>query len=142
MDTRMSIKDTQPMNTNVPAINDQHGIFFDCLRRLEEAMAAGRGASMVPLLVYELSKVLEVHFGSEERLMQSYEYPLRDLHALEHRKAQCRLKDLARRNYTTAAASIRDDLRDWLEAHVSEWDTKLGVYLNANGVTSPEGPAF
>ena len=115
------------------AINDQHGIFFDCLRRLEEAMAAGRGASTVPLLVYELSKFLETHFGSEERLMQSYAYPLRDLHALEHRKAQCRLKDLARRNYKTAAISMRDELRDWLEAHVSDWDSKLGVYLSAKG---------
>lgn len=95
----MSVEDMQPINKNVPAIHGQLGIFFDCLRRLEEAMAAGRGASMVPLLVYELSKFLEMHFGSEERLMQSHAYPLRDLHALEHRKAQCRLKDLARRNY-------------------------------------------
>ena len=116
------------------SINDQHGIFFDCLRRLEEAMAAGRGASMVPLLVYELSKSLEMHFGSEERLMQSCSYPLRDLHALEHRKAQCHLKGLARHHYQTAAISIRNDLRDWLEAHVNDWDTKLGVYLNAKGL--------
>lgn len=127
----MSSKDPRTENTNTLAINDQQGIFFDCLRRLEEAMAMGKGASVVPLLLYELSKSLEMHFGSEENLMQSYAYPLRDLHALEHRKAQCRLKDLTRRHYKTAACSIRDDLRAWLDAHVSDWDTKLGAYLNA-----------
>jgi len=90
---------------------------------------------MVPLLLYELSQFLEMHFRSEERLMQLYAYPLCDMHALEHWNAQCRLKDLVRRNYQTAAVSMRDEFRDWVEAHITNWDAKLGAYLNAKGAT-------
>ncbi len=131
----MPPSDTQPKIMNVLVIDDQHEVFFDCLRRLQEAMTAGRGASMVPSLLSELTEFVEMHFASEERLMQSYEYPLRDMHALEHQKARCRLKELAEQNYETAAVSIHDELHDWQEAHIRNWDANLGAYLNAKGVT-------
>jgi hemerythrin-like metal-binding protein len=95
-------------------------------------MKTGQGASMVPQILNELLQFVEMHFGSEERLMQSYEYPLRDMHALEHLKARRRLKELAQHTYDkTAAVQTQDELHDWLEAHIKDWDAKLSAYLRA-----------
>lgn len=132
----MSLSDTEQKFMNVLVIDDQHEVFFDCLRRLQEAMATGRGASAVPSLLSELQEFVEMHFGAEERLMQSYKYPLRDMHAVEHQKARLRLKELAEQNYETAdAVNIHLELQHWLETHIRNWDANLGAYLNTKGVT-------
>jgi hypothetical protein len=43
-------------------IDDQHQVFANCIRRLEEAMADGEATRPGPQLA-ELSEYVDVHFG-------------------------------------------------------------------------------
>jgi hemerythrin-like metal-binding protein len=127
---------TLPLKTNVLVIDDQHEQFFDCIRRLEGAMAAGNGAALVSPLLLELRQYMEMHFKTEERLMKSFDYPLRDMHAIEHRRVRHRLEDLAKHQGDRGdAVRMLDALHHWLETHIAAWDAKLGVHLNERGVT-------
>jgi len=119
------------VSVNVLIIDDQHEVFFQLIRRLESAMKNGRGALMISALIEELKQYTVIHFGTEELLMQSYEYPLRDSHRVEHDKARARLQEVGTE---ITAIEMLDELRDWIRRHIAKWDLMLGEYLNDRGI--------
>jgi hemerythrin len=130
----------QPMhpNTAVFVLDDQHQVLFEWLSRLEEAMRKGEGASMVPQLLEKLSKYIDVHFGTEEQLMQSLEYPLAAMHGLEHQKARLKLQEAgAWQGNNTAAVRLLEELHEWLDGHIPKWDAMFEDFLRAKGVPQP-----
>src|SRR4051794_23926221 len=98
---------TYPRTTNVLIIDDQHGYFYDCIESLEAAMASGKGAAAIPALLRELASFAEMHFAMEERLMQSFRYSLRDMHALEHRKALLKLEDIVAHQLDSKTIAVK-----------------------------------
>jgi len=123
---------------NVLILDDQHQVLFENIRRLKEVMKAGVGAAELPQLLRNLARLANYHFPTEERLMESYGYPLRDMHALEHRTAFKHLRHmnrLIRAGDNSVAVQAMDLLNYWLEHHVGHWDARLGEYLNAHGVS-------
>ena len=122
--------------TNILVVDDQHASFFDSIRRLENALALGEGSPMVPLLLDDLSRLANVHFGTEERLMGSFAYPLRDMHARRHQVLREKLKGLRQIQHAPAIAlHLLQEMHDWQEEHVGDWDVRMGTYLNSRGVT-------
>lgn len=118
--------------TNILVVDDQHAFFFDYIRRLESAMSVGEGSPMVPLLLDDLSQFANVHFGAEGRLMSSFEYPLRDMHARQHQVLREKLKGLRLIQHVPAIAMhLLQELHDWQEEHVENWDVRMGTYLNS-----------
>lgn len=123
---------------NVKVIDDQHEILTGAIQRLQNAMAAGKGAAEVPQILEDLGNYTRFHFPTEERLMQTYGYPLRDAHSIEHRKFLARLCEVERivaEGECTAASDLLNRLCEWLEDHTAGWDVRLGEFLNARGVT-------
>jgi hemerythrin-like metal-binding protein len=87
-------------------------------------------------MLADLMQYVEMHFGTEERLMESFEYPLRDMHALKHLEVRERLKTLIQQqDEASIAVRVLCESRRWLKEHILDWDAKLGEYLNARGVT-------
>jgi hemerythrin-like metal-binding protein len=123
---------------NVIILDDQHEVLFENLRLLEEAMQRGEGAAEVPKILDNLVELKNYHFPTEERLMQTYEYPLRDSHAIEHHaffEHFRKMSSLVSEGDRTVAIQLVDLLYHWLENHVMNWDARLGEYLNDRGVT-------
>jgi hemerythrin-like metal-binding protein len=119
-------------------IDDQHQIFIEIIQRLEKAMSDGKGATVLPEILTQFLESPNFHFPTEERLMQSYNYPRRETHAIEHRKAIQRIRRIAKvvqAGNNAAAIETLHGLHDWLETHIMVWDAKLGAFLNASGVT-------
>jgi len=123
--------------TNVLVLDDQHELFFEDLERLQRSMRSGHGASVVPELVQRLTSYAAMHCPTEERLMQSYEYPLRDTHAVEHVKFRQGLRAIERAvqdQDVTAAIQLLDRMIRWQHEHIERWDAMLGAFLNERGV--------
>ena len=127
----MATEIQQAARVQVLVIDDQHRVFFDIIEKLEQAMRSGRGGPLVPLLFEELRRLADYHFGTEERLMESYGYPLRDMHRLQHEAAWARLRNPPA---DMTAVEMLDRLKEWLQEHIAAWDAKLGEYLNDRGV--------
>ena len=101
-------------------------------------MAAGQGEAVLPQIIHDVKEYAAYHCPTEERLMESYGYPLRDLHAMEHRKFFSRLEEMERivaEGHPAAARQMLSRLRGWLERHMTDWDARLGDFLNSRGVT-------
>jgi hemerythrin len=122
---------------NVHVLDDQHAVLIENIERLEQAISNGQGAADLPQIIREVAEYAAYHCPTEERLMASYDYPLRDLHAMEHRKFFDRLGEIERmvkEGHATAAAQTLSRLRGWLDRHIMDWDARLGEFLNRCGV--------
>jgi hemerythrin len=122
---------------NVVILDDQHEVLFENIRLLEEAMKRGAGASEVPRTLDNLIELTKFHFPTEERLMRTYKYPLRDSHAIEHKVLSRHLRkmfSLVRAGDCTVAIQLIDLLYHWQLSHVVNWDARMGEYLNDRGV--------
>src|SRR5208283_2529745 len=75
-----------PPAVNVNVIDGQHAVPIENKERLEQAMANGQDTTALSQLIRDFDAYTRHHFPTEERLMESYAYPLRDMHALEHEK--------------------------------------------------------
>jgi hemerythrin len=101
-------------------------------------MAMGQGAAALPQIIRDVKDYAAYHCPTEERLMESYGYPLRDMHAIEHRKFFIRLGEMERivaEGHPAAAVQMLSRLRGWLERHMTDWDARLGDFLNSRGIT-------
>ena len=126
-----------PPSVNVQVIDGQHAVLLECFERLEQALLAGKCADTVPQLLRELNEYAQHHLPTEERLMESLGYPLRDVHTIEHRRGQRRLMEIERmiaEGHPAAAMAMLSRLRAWCQSHVTDWDAKLGEFLNSRGL--------
>jgi hemerythrin-like metal-binding protein len=133
----VSLTRSAPPSVNVRFIDDQHAVLIEKIERLEEAMAAGVGWAALPQIIRDVKESAAHHCPIEEVLMESYGYPLRDMHALEHRKFFIRLEEMERiaaEGHPAAALQMLSRLRAWLGSHQTGWDAKLGEFLNSRGV--------
>lgn len=119
------------------AIDDQHHVLFQNIARLEQALATGQGGDGLPQIIRELAEYAGQHGPTEERLMEEYGYPLREIHTMEHEQFFVRLREIDRmvaEGHSTAAVQALNRLRAWLERHIMDWDARLGDFLNRRGV--------
>jgi len=129
---------TDAPSISVRVIDDQHAVLLQNIERLEQAMALGQGLAILPEIIRDIKKYAAYHCPTEERLMESYDYPLRDMHAIEHQKFFIRLDEMERiiaEGHPAAAVQMLNRLRGWLERHVVDWDARLGDFLNSRGIT-------
>jgi len=125
------------LSVNVRLLDDQHTVLIAHIERLEQAMTAAQSADAIPKIIRDLEDYAGYHLPTEERLMVSYGYLLRDVHTIEHQKFLTRLREIERmvaEGHVTAAVQLLGRLRGWLDRHVMEWDAKLGDFLNTCGV--------
>jgi hemerythrin len=119
-------------------IEDQHDVLRANITRLEGAMTIGQGALMAPKTLTDLEEYANYHFGTEERLMRSYKYPLRDTHTAQHlvfRGHLTSLANLVAKEDKTSAVEIIHVLRRWLSNHVEGDDAILDAFLQSKGLT-------
>ena len=73
-------------SVNVKEIDQQHKKLFDMLNSLLEAMKEGKGKEIVGTIIKDMQSYTVIHFGTEERYMQKFEYPDYPKHKSEHEK--------------------------------------------------------
>ncbi len=101
-------------------------------------MAEGKGAEAIPELLRDLNRFVSFHFGTEERLMQSFGYPLAETHAIQHQLMVAGLRQAEVslvRGASHAPLQFLDLMTDWLGNHIAAWDVPLGSFLNDRGVS-------
>jgi len=100
-------------------------------------MAVGQDAAGLQQIIQDLADFAKCHCPTEEQLMESHGYPLREMHIMEHQKFLARLSEIERvaaEGHPAAALQMLSRLRGWLDSHMAEWDAKLGQFLNSHGV--------
>ena len=121
----------------VESIDKQHRKLFEMLNDLHDAMKAGKGSQMAPLILKNLVQYTREHFANEENLMVRSHYPDYARHKAEHDKLTGEVVRMVRELEAGGVAqsvNLQDFLCQWLQAHICGCDKKYGAHLQAAGV--------
>ncbi len=141
--THVSGIDWDPtLETGEPLVDEQHRAFYVMCGDLV-ALDPGDTASVMDV-IDRLGQYAEVHFATEEALMDRVSYPKEELagHVAEHRAFRDKAATMAidfRRGWTTDTGALLDYLSAWLTDHIDRQDRRMADYARAHGArTDPD----
>ncbi len=122
-------------NLNIPILDEQHRAFVAIVNTFHIIVTKGKGYQLInknrAIIIQHLA---ELHFQTEEKIMEISEYPGLDEHIKQHKKVmrdiQKTVQDVLATGDTTEALNF---LKDWWINHINEHDKELGEYLNKIG---------
>jgi len=122
---------------NVEEIDIQHQTMVKLVNNLHSSVEARKDKSELESLLVELVEYTRMHFSTEEKFMKKNADPSLELHHKEHRsllKHLDKLVALVANGQRPTFFSDYDLSSDWMIAHITEHDIKMGRYLNSKGV--------
>jgi hemerythrin len=124
-------------SVNIAELDRQHQVFLAVVHELNQALAAGEGATVIHSILQRLVEYAQTHFAAEEALMTEHKFPALLTHCAEHdRFAQSVAKFLE--DYHAGKAGVPVSLmlflQTWLKVHILVSDKAYSSFLNARGV--------
>lgn len=113
-------------------IDAQHKRLFELAAEMHAAMAAGKGKQVLTQTLASLIAYIKIHFASEEKLMQKYNYPEYPAHKALHDKLTAQV--VAFQNDFNAGRSLMtidlmQFLKNWLSHHIGKVDQQVANYI-------------
>ena len=125
------------LSVNVAAIDLQHKKLVKMINELDDAMRLGKSRGMLGSTVNGLIGYVGVHFSTEEKYFEKFNYPEADQHTREHKAFSAKVDDFAKK-FQTGQLGLSIDvmtfLSDWLGTHIKGTDKKYSACFNANGL--------
>lgn len=132
----------------VEAIDKQHRQLFDLIANLNRLIDAQAGVAEIRAALMQFVRWAEIHFASEQTLLEVTGYPDLAAHIVEHEtflRALARNVELvASRPLAVTESKIAGLLTSWLQNHILENDGAYLPHLLANippqeAVATPPG---
>lgn len=124
------------LSVHVKEIDDQHKSLVDMVNTLHDSMTANKSKEVLAKIVSDMRQYSIVHFETEERYMDKYEYPEHEFHKSEHKDFIAKVVHVEE-DYLADKISLSMDvlnfLSSWLVTHISDTDIKMGEYLRYKG---------
>lgn len=132
------------LTLGVPAIDDDHRQMTEKLAALANGALARHSASSLRHAADQLLQLTVRHFSSEEKLMESIEYPDLEHHRTQHVALRIELdqlcKDLIGHRERKNVARTLAFLNYWLEYHVDTSDRRLVDWQIARRLPGGQAP--
>ncbi len=122
------------LNCNVAQIDEQHRELFRQFNELGEAIWDGKGKEAVGSLLSFLAEYVVKHFGDEETLMVTNQYPGYTTHKKVHddfvAEVETFIKSYQEQEYSSALViSVLNKLGDWTRNHIRQMDREMGAFV-------------
>jgi hemerythrin len=101
---------------------------------LHEAMAQGKGKTVLEQSLAQLVDYTKSHFAAEEQFMGKYRYPEIVAHKAQHDQLTSQVIELQRKfrsGEPTLTISLMVFLKNWLEHHIAGSDQQYSVYIRS-----------
>ncbi|MGQ9610355.1 MAG: bacteriohemerythrin [bacterium] len=124
-------------SVNIKYIDEQHKKLVNILNNLHDAMKLGKGSEVLNNVLAELVRYVETHFTTEEKLMNTHNYPEYNTHKLEHANLAKKAKELqksSQQGQNIITIEVMNFLKNWLQSHILGTDKKYGPFLNSKGI--------
>ena len=119
-------------SVQIPEIDAQHKRLFALAFELHEAMAQGKGRTVLEQSLAQLVDYTKVHFAKEEQFMGKYRYPELAAHKAQHDQLTAQVIELQKEfsaGNTMLTVSLMAFLKNWLEHHIAGSDQQYSVYI-------------
>jgi hemerythrin len=129
---------TPDLALGVGQLDTQHKELFDQIDRVVSAIAGGEPDQAVGRLIRFLETYVDIHFGSEEKLMVRAGYPAYPAHQAEHQRFMQNFERIKTRfasegSSSDLAKAVSTRVCDWLVAHVRLADRAFAAFLKTSG---------
>ncbi len=117
---------------DIPEIDDQHKGIFQLAGQLDTAVREGHEEPILRVLFVEISKHIDLHFATEEALMERVKYPKIKTHKKEHEGFRKNIKDALDKIETeteTLGLEVLFTLNDWIKKHITTTDQDLKTFI-------------
>lgn len=131
------IKWNDSLSINIADIDQQHRKLVLMINELNDAMREGQGKSMLGRIVNGLISYTGVHFRTEEKYFDQFEYSDADSHKAEHAEFVNKVnvfKDDFENNRIGLSIDIMNFLSEWLTKHIKGSDKKYAPFLIDKGL--------
>lgn len=118
-------------NLGYPLIDEQHRAFVALVNMFYIALTKGKGYQLINKnRAIILQHLAELHFQTEERMMELSEYPKWDEHLAQHKKLMKDIQKIVKEVLDTGdATEALNFLKDWWLSHINDHDRELCQYL-------------
>lgn len=115
----------------IPVIDEQHKALFEWLETLDQAVKNGDGSEAVNDIIWKLISYVTEHFGAEERMMLTGNYPKMAGHRAEHDQFVKRLQEIQVSfiDGNEMSRNVLDFMADWLVSHIKGTDQEFSRFL-------------
>jgi hemerythrin len=135
--TEKAIRWNESYRVNIAVFDRQHQSLFNTINELNDALAAGHGATAIDHVLQKLLEYAKNHFASEEFFMEAHHYPGLAAHRLEHQafaRSIDKYVDDHKKGKSGVPVSLLLFLQTWLREHILKTDKAYGAFLNDHGV--------
>ena len=124
-------------SVNVSEIDNQHKKLVDLINKLHDAMKQGKSKEVLSEIISELINYTDVHFKTEEKYFDKFNYPKSDAHKTLHKNFVDKVLDFKNKYESGNAAlsiEIINFLKDWLINHINGSDKEYSSFFNEHGL--------
>lgn len=127
------IRWTKEYSIGVPEIDQEHQFLVSALNDFYDGIAFGYTKENLVKLVEDLANYTKYHFGHEEQLMASLNYPNLEEHKKEHKEFVARVSDFEarlREGSLQASMEVTSFLKDWILNHILHSDKRIELFMH------------
>ena len=125
------------MSVKVKEIDEQHQKLIVTLNKLHAGLSKGKGNEVMGEIFDDLTEYTGLHFETEEKYFDKFNYENSDEHKSEHKEFIQKLED-SKYQFEDGSLSISIELLDflveWIEDHLKGEDQKYVKCFNDNGL--------
>lgn len=124
-------------SVKVSSIDKQHQKLFDLINEFYDNLSNNSNNDLILNLVTGMGSYVDMHFKTEEKYMQEFNYPGFELHKKEHDAFIAKVKDfedLIRKGVTIVSFEITSFLKDWIKKHILCTDMQYSEFFTKNGI--------
>lgn len=125
------------LSVNVQEIDKQHQKLIKMINKMHAAMTEGKGKAVIGKMISELANYAQIHFQTEEKYFDKFDYPHTDEHKKEHEKFVKKVSEF-KEDYESGqlglTIQLMNFLRDWLTNHIKGSDKKYSDFFNEKGL--------
>lgn len=130
----MNVQWSSDLEVGVELIDSQHKELFVRFNNLLDALWEAKPKEEVSKFLDFLGLYVHEHFGAEEDLMQSHDYPLASTHKAQHMSfvedfGKLRQELETKQMSTEATINLINGTYGWLRNHIKGTDQLLGEFL-------------
>ncbi len=124
-------------SVHIAALDRQHQTLFSTINELNDALAEGRGSTVVDDVLNRLVDYTTTHFAAEEGLMRKHGFPGLADHRVKHEELTRQVQDFVKEHKAGRVgvpAELMLFLQGWLKEHILGTDHEYSGFLNDHGV--------
>ncbi|HTZ18157.1 MAG TPA: bacteriohemerythrin [Dissulfurispiraceae bacterium] len=128
---------SEDYSVHVKEMDEQHKKLIAMINDLNDAMKSGKSKDIMDKILKGLIDYTVFHFGAEEKLMKSNNYPGYQQQKTQHESLTKKVMEYQERlnsGKMVMGVEVMNFLKDWLINHIKGLDTKYGPFLNSKGI--------